>query len=88
MHFVYICTADVTLCANYDKIFVTTLILVSAVNLKGIWPRRELKAWAVQHSCGGGSGALFCKFSRGSCPGCLNAIYGPAGHDGDVRLPE
>ena len=37
---------------------------ISAVNFKGIWPRREPKAWAVQRSCGGGSGALFVNLAE------------------------
>ena len=58
---------------------------VSAVNLKGIWPRR---APAVHAAGGLGAFYLFVclfvylfifKFSRGSCVGCLNAIYGPVG---------
>ena len=55
----------------------------SAVNLKGIWPRR---APAVHAAGGLGAFYLFVclfvylfifKISRGSCLCCLNAIYGP-----------
>ena len=48
----------------------------SAVNLKGIWPRRAPSALAV-HAAGGLFFSFFFKFNRGSCLGCLNAIYGP-----------
>ena len=45
----------------------------------------EASAEGASRSCGRGSGGLFLffvclllvKFSRGSCRGCLNAIYGP-----------
>ena len=46
-------------CAMQVEMVVEMVSPNSAVNLKGIWPRREPKAWAVQRSCGGGSGALF-----------------------------
>ena len=52
----------------------------SAVNFKGTWPRR---APAV-HAAGAWGPFIYLfvclfifKFSRGSCLGCLNAIYGP-----------
>ena len=62
-------------------------VMHSAINSKGIWPRRAPREPFMRPGVWWPFFLLFKKkFSRGSCLGCLNAIYGPVQGGGGVLV--